>query len=96
MDFHAAAAKFGTFDHSGVALALTQDAYVENHGTDGGVRYYAKAVDADGNDYLVAWDTTEAWDAATEAYKVDPENAPIVDDESWACDWDSPAEIKAL
>ena len=89
----ALADKFGTVDHSGVELALTQDAYVENHGTDGGVRYYAKAVDAAGNEYLVAWDTTALWD---ERCANAEETGDHLDDESAACDWAAPAEIKAL
>ena len=96
MDYQAAAAKYGTVEHNGTVLALTQQAYAENHGTDGGVRYYAAAIDAEGNEYRVEWDTTAAWDAITKAYWADPENAPTPDDESLACDWTAPAAVIAL
>ena len=94
--YQSAAAEFGTVDHQGAVLALTQQAYINNHGTDGAVRYYAAAIDTDGNDYQVAWDTTEAWNACEAAFRADPENAAPNDDESLACDWAHPAEIRAL
>lgn len=93
MDYQAAAAKYGTVEHNGQALALTQQAYINNHGTDGGVRYYAKAIDAEGGEYLVAWDTTAAWDARCATAE---ETGDALDDESDACDWDAPAAITAL
>jgi len=96
MDYQAAAAKFGTVNHEGVELALAQQAYADNYGTDGGVRYYAKAIDAQGNEYKVAWDTTAAWDAAEAAYQADPQNARPNEDESEACDWSAPAEVIEL
>ena len=96
MDYQSAAAEFGTVEHNGMTLALTQQAYVNNYGTDGAVRYYAAAIDTDGNDYRVEWDTTARWDAAEAAHKADPENNDAPEDESLACDWDSPAEITAL
>ena len=91
---YATAAKVqGTVQHGNITLALTQDAYADNHGTWRGVRYYARAIDDAGNDYRVAWDTTAAWDAAQAEYLADPENAIIPDDESKACDWTRPVEI---
>ena len=55
---------FGDFTlDNGLVIHLTQDAYVSNYGTDGGVRYYAAGTDDEGNDYQVAWDTNAAWDA---------------------------------
>lgn len=58
--------KYGTVKHDGKTLWLTDQAVCDNYGTDGGVRYYAKAIDSDGHTYNVAWDTTEAWDLAQE------------------------------
>ena len=92
--FNDAASEFGTVEHNGVELALTQQAYV--NGTDGAVRYYAAAIDTDGNDYRVEWDTTARWDAAEAAYKTDPANNDAPEDESLACDWNNPVEITAL
>lgn len=89
------AAKFGAVEHNGLTLALTQQAYVSNYGTDGGVRYYAAAVDAEGNEYRVEWDTTPAWDEADEAAQNGDDNG-YCDDESNACDWDTPAKVTAL
>lgn len=43
---------------NGLTVTLTDDATMDNYGTDGEVRYYASAVDAAGNEYRVAWDTT--------------------------------------
>ena len=58
--------KYGTVEHNGATLWLTDQAVCDNYGTDGLVRYYAKAIDSDGHTYTVAWDTTEAWDLASE------------------------------
>jgi hypothetical protein len=83
------AAKFGTVEFSGKTYTLTNQAQADNHGTEGLVRYYAKAVDADGTEHLVAWDTTQAWDEADK-------DSGLCDDESNACDWDSPVSVKAV
>lgn len=84
----------GTVYYNGKTLTLTQDAYCDNKGN--GVAYYAHAVDADGNDYRVEWQTTAAWDAAQEQAKSDPENYDgACDDESHDCDWDM-YEVTAL
>lgn len=98
---------FGTVDFEGKTYTLTQEAYVDNYGTRGGVRYYAYAADAEGNEYLVAWDTTPEWDAAqAEADAISQEYAPasaplglypsLLDDESDACDWTRPVEVTAI
>jgi hypothetical protein len=53
---------------------LTQPAYVIGDG-----RYYeAKAVDIEGNEYLLTWETTVEWDNREDCDK---------GDESEACDW---------
>ena len=93
MNYQANAAKFGNVTHGTAILALTQQAYASNH--QDSIRYYASAIDAEGNEYRVAWDTTAAWDAAEDAYRADPNESPN-DDESLACDWSCPAEILAL
>lgn len=94
---------FGTVNYQGKILTLTQQAYADNYGTNGGVRYYAHAVDADGNEYIVAWDTTGEWDTQREIYKRDGDSTDegaralaYVEDESNACDWDSPANVEVL
>ncbi len=62
--------EFGTVTHEGVEYQLTEQAYASNYGTDGGVRYYASAIDLEGIFYEVAWDTTEAWDLSNEREKL--------------------------
>lgn len=84
---------YGTVEFKGATYTLTQDAYCDNYGTDGAVRYYASAVDANGNKYLVAWDTTETWNEAQELYKATGEVSGYIEDESNACDWDSPTAV---
>lgn len=82
----------------GVMIVLTQPAYARNYGTDGGVRYFAAGEDPNGEQYMVEWDTCLAWDEAGRQYKdSDYEDMPsILDDESNACDWDNPVEIRKL
>ena len=89
------AKNYGTVEFKGTIYALTQDAYCDNYGTDGAVRYYASAVDASGNKYLVAWETTQAWNEAQELYKQTNEVSGFIEDESNACDWDNPIEVVA-
>ena len=72
---------FGTVEHDGRTLYLLNDAVVENYGTNGLVRYYAKAIDEAGTEYEVAWDTTDSWDLAQELDHLlaqsDPSDAEI-------------------
>lgn len=95
---------YGTVNFGGKTYTLTQDAYAENYGMDGSVRYYASATDEQGLKYLVVWGTTPEWDAAqAEARRVDqqyePHAAPdyeypqILEDETNACDWDHPVAV---
>ena len=83
----------GTVNHNGAELELTQEAYCSNWG-----EYRATAKDAEGNEYEVIWSTTQAWDDEQAAFKADPENyvSSIADDESNACDWENPIEIRSI
>jgi YHS domain-containing protein len=109
-----------TVEYEGKTYYLAQQAYCENYGTDGEVRYYADAVDENGEQYKVVWDTTVAWDNGNEVaaiemklkdrrYFTDEEVAKMedrlkeigdnyadIEDESGACDWDSPANVYKL
>ncbi len=112
---------FGTVEHNGKTLILTEQAYMDNYGTDGAVRYYAHAIDDEGNTYRVAWDTTAEHDMACELAILEGReemrekygdelseadakrlaelremNLPDPSDESIACDWSEPAEVKAV
>ena len=94
MSIDYSANNFGDVTFEGKLIHLTEQAYANNCGTDGGVRYYAKGVDDSGVDYLVAWDTTDAWDAEQDAYRADPENFEASLQEEDACDWSSPVSIR--
>ena len=83
-----------TFD--GLLIHLTEQAYANNYGTDGGVRYYAHGVTDDGTEYLVAWDTTAAWDAEQDAYRADPDNFTSSIPEDQACDWSEPVAAREV
>lgn len=88
----------GTVEHNGRTLALTQPAYCDAYGTDGEVCYYASAIDDNGGTYKVRWDTTADWDARCAAVQAEMQAGEDItdplDDESDACDWDSPVEIR--
>ncbi len=76
---------YGDVTNGGRTIRLTDAAYPNNYGTEGGVRYYAPGVDDDGVKHLVVWDTTDAWDSR---------DADCDGDESEACDWGDPVEIR--
>ena len=72
-------AKYGTVNHNGKTLTLTQNAFLDCDGSNTGERYYsAGAIDADGNEYKVRWEIYDGFDG---------------EDEGDACDWDSPSQI---
>lgn len=48
----------------GKKYTLISDAQAENYGTTGEVRYYARAIDDEGDEYLVCWQTTVEWENA--------------------------------
>ena len=75
-------AKYGTIDHNGKTLTLTQQAYLDGDGSNDCEGYYsASAVDADGNDYKVRWEIRDGFDG---------------EDEGDACDWDRPSQIREV
>ena len=62
---------YGTVEHEGKTLKLTQQAFCGNYpGID---VYVAAAVDEEGNEYQVKWNCLEGW--------------MDMDDESDCCDW---------
>jgi hypothetical protein len=71
---HTAANPLGDVTYTGITVHLTQQAYSNNYGTDGDVRYYAKGVDDEGNEYMVTWETYD--------------NAGEIENEDEMCDWD--------
>jgi len=80
------AERYGTVEHDGATLVLTQDAYAD--GTYDDPYYSAHAVDADGNMYKVRWETTLEWDAQQEAFREGhlDDDAGFIEEED-ACDW---------
>lgn len=109
MTFDQAKGKFGSVVFAGVEYAMTSHADATNRGTEGEVVYVASAIVADGAEYRVVWETTKEWDASCaiagaeargedidrEALGVDSEFVPCdVYDESLACDWDNPIEVR--
>jgi len=48
-----------------------EDAYSDNYGCDGEVRYYATATDAQDKKYNVTWVTTDAWDNSEKIFKLE-------------------------
>jgi len=81
--------QFGTVEFEGKKLYLIQQAYADQKYDY--IVYRATAIDEDGNDYLVEWNTVEGW----EDHKIGEDGFCIVDgcngwceDESNACDWD--------
>lgn len=65
----------------GTVVHLTQQAYSVNYGTDGDVVYRAHGKDADGNEYMVTWQTYD--------------NADEIENEDEMCDW-SEYDIEAI
>ena len=76
---------------NGNVINLTQDAYIYADGV-----YKAAGVDNAGNIYEVTWATTKAWDDAQIDFKKTGEIAGWMEDESNACDWSSPIDVKLI
>ena len=64
---------YGTVNFEGKELEITQQAYVDNYGTDGEVRYYASAVDTDKNIYNVTWETKEEFNESGKLFSLEEE-----------------------
>ncbi len=94
---------YGTVTIAGATINLTEQAYANNYGTDGAVRYYAHGdlLCADGTTerVKVCWETTPEWDEMQDAYRNgdDPQpGMPDPNDESMACDWDNPISFRSV
>jgi len=128
-EYDMCAHKHGKVTYDDREFALKEQAYADNYM--GGVAYFASAMDEEGNDYAVRWNTTNETDLREELVKLqyrrnqadedgeefdegdaeriveicaelsiedydESDDAGIYtpNDESDACDWDSPAEVK--
>jgi hypothetical protein len=83
---------YGTVTYNDKIYALTQDAYLDGPDT-----YAATATDADGNEVKVYWETVAGWsDHVNDADGdcVICGHTCCCDDESNACDWDTPSAVK--
>lgn len=112
-------AQNGSVSFEGKKYIITDQAYCDNYGTDGEVRYYAHAIDEDntGNSYKVTWQTTLKWDRSCELARMEEaanysndftaaEDERFlelkemtlcdIEDESNACDWDSPINVELI
>jgi hypothetical protein len=81
----------GIVNFGAIQITLSQEAYCNNAG-----QYLAAGTGSDGNEYLVEWATTAAWDDAQELCRTTGEVSGFAEDESKACDWDSPTQITPL
>lgn len=57
--------EYGEVEFEGKKYALTENAYGDNYMVDQ-FRYFAHAIDEQGNRYRVMWETTYAWDISRE------------------------------
>jgi len=81
--------EYGTIEHNGETLYLTQQAYSCN-GANGSIVYRADAIDCYGNDYRIMWEPFPEWIAALAV------NDAWCDDESNACDWAHPESVEQV
>lgn len=86
---------FGTITCDAGTFELLQDAYPENYGTDGGIRFYASARGVGGDTCRLGWDTTQAWKDNEAANQAALSAGEIPDDLDYsdACDWQKPNEV---
>lgn len=90
---------YGTLTHKEKEYTLIQQPYI------GGINeepyYLANAIDSKGNEYEVEWELNEytrekyvELERQIEAREVP--NYSLVEDESNACDWDNPIDIREI
>jgi hypothetical protein len=73
---------YGSVTFDGKTYNLTQDAYINNY-LDRAC-YFASATGDDGETYRVRWEIRDEFEQMSN------------DDESEACDWDNPADVRKL
>ena len=71
---------YGKVTYEGKEYILIQQAYIA--GTNEEPYYLATAIDNEGNEYEVEWELNE--------------DAGLVEDESTACDWDRPVDVREI
>ena len=85
--------------YKGKQLTLNENAYIA--GTRENIIYLATATDEDGQQYEIEWaineETQKAYDEIERQRELgETPNYSLVEDESNACDWDNPIEIRKV
>ena len=88
---------YGKITYEGKEYTLTQQAYIA--GMNEEPYYLANAIDNKGNEYEVKWElneyTREKYDEIEKQIELGKEpNYSLVEDESDACDWDCPINVR--
>lgn len=91
---------YGTIEFEGKTYTLTQEPYI-NGTYDEEPFYLANAIDDEENEYEVEWEINDSTRDAYEEIKRQRENGEtpnysLVQDESDACDWDNPVEVRKI
>lgn len=99
-EFEKMAKENGTVEYQGKTIYLTQQAHADNtyrDGRNGDLVYRAHGIDTNGNEYRVEWETTAEWDDHQSRDEYHDHNGADTcgwcEDESNACDWDSPSRV---
>ncbi|MEG0999370.1 MAG: hypothetical protein RSC99_08830 [Clostridiales bacterium] len=91
--------KCGSITVNGKEYILEMDAEWSYDDIWGDPVYSAYAKDAEGNRFVVYWETTKEWNELTEKYRKGENVSEIevwLEDESNACDWDNVYEIAQI
>lgn len=96
---------YGTITYKGKEYLLIHQPYIVDARTERWrneeVYYLANAIDSEGNEYEVEWElneyTREAYNelARQREFEETP-NYSLVEDESNACDWDNPIDVREI
>ena len=96
---------YGTVTYEGKEYALIQQAYIGGVGIEEWrseeVYYLANAIDSEGNEYEIEWElneyTKEVYNEIERQRKAgEIPNYSLVEDESTACDWDRPVDVREI
>lgn len=96
---------YGTVTYEGKEYILIQQAYIMGVGieewSNEEVYYLANAIDSKGNEYEVEWelneDTKKAYNEIERQREAEElPNYSLVEDESTACDWDRPVDVREI
>lgn len=88
-----------TITYKGKEYILTQQPYIM--GINEEPYYVASVIDSEGKEYDMEWDlnedTREAYNEIEKQRELgETPNYSLVEDESTACDWDTPVDVKEI